>query len=187
MPLMHLLTGMALASGTNSGLPAVVTISSIAAANGTVGAIVTTATAHGLADNQPVTIASVTTATGLNATWPVRVITATTFELVGSAAVAGTPGGTPTYTIPTLDIATASLGPNLMIQSSGDGLLEIQDSVDAFSNLVRRKVLVLKGEQNTMLNWADFADLHRFGVSSARLRVVCTQGSFSRVAVQFKN
>jgi hypothetical protein len=185
--LLHLLTGMPLAAGTNNGLPAVATISGIAAGTGTVGAIVTTATAHGLADNQPVTIASVTTATGLNATWPVRVISPTTFELVGTAAITATPGGTPTYTIPTLDIATASAGPNLRIQTLGDGLLEIQDSVDAFSAVVRRKVLILKGEQNLMLNWADFADLHRFGTASARLRVVCTQGSFTRVAVQFNN
>jgi hypothetical protein len=180
MPLNTYLAGMALAAGTNSGLPAIVTISSIAATGGTVDAVVTTATAHGLPDNQLVTIASVTTATGLNATWQVLVLSPTTFALVGSKAVTGTPGGTPTYTIPTQDISSAAAGPNLMIQTTGDGVLEIQDSVDAFSALVRRKVLNLKGEQSVMLDQHDFADFHRFGTASARLRVVCTVGSFSK-------
>ena len=73
-----------------------------------------------------------------------------------------------------------------MIQTAGDGVLEIQDSVDTFTALVRRKIILCKGEHNIMLNWADFADFHRFGTTSARLRLVCTSGSLTRVACQAK-
>jgi hypothetical protein len=187
MALRHLLNGIPLAAATNSGLPYVATISGISAGTGTVNAIVTTAAPHLLADNQAVTIAAVTTATALNATWLVKVLTSTTFELVGTAAITATPGGSPTYTIPTMDISDlGSVLPNLQIQCAGDGVLEIQDTVDGFSALRRIKVLDLAGEQNVMLNFGDFGDLHRFGTTSARLRLVCTVGSFTRVACQTK-
>lgn len=186
MPLIHLLNGIPLAAATNNGLPYVAAITSIAATGGTVDAVVTTTTPHLLAENQNVTVAGVTIATGLNATWPAKVLTPTTYALVGSLAVTGAPGGTPTYTIPTLDISTATMGANLMIQIVGDGVIEVQDSVDNFTTLVRRRIAIRRGDQSIMLNWADFQDFHRFGTASARLRVVCTSGSFSKVAVQFK-
>lgn len=178
-----LLNGLPLAAITNSGLPAALpAISAINLPGSGANARVTFASAHGLVPGQPIALTGSSGVSGLNATWPVNIVNATVVELAGSAALTGTPAGSPAAAIPALSIAASSLV-NLTIRTTGDGVLQIEDSVNDFSASVIRWVRPMVGEQVLELQPADFATFHRFGTASAKLRVRCIAGAFDSVGV----
>ena len=144
--------------------------------------IVTTSAAHGLESGNVVTIAGSTGVTGLNANWPILVTSATTFTLVGSDSLTGTPAGSPTVALLPLDISgfpTLGNVVNLCIESltaDKSVVIGLEDTVDNFSASVIRYTFSAKGPilpSAPVVLTASQKDfpLARFGVASAKMRL----------------
>ena len=154
-------------------------ISGIVAAGGGVLAGATFSTAHGLSDDCHVTIAGVTGVTALNATWTVRVVDSVTVDLVDTGAISGSPGGSITATLATVDISgEAHPDPTVCVcvealASGKSAVIAIEDSVDSFSNSVPRYLFNLEGPITaavTLKKSRRDNPMNRFGTASALLR-----------------
>lgn len=183
MPATPYLYGLALAAATNTGLPSLPSISTVALPGGGANVRVTFSAAHGLNTGQPVALSGTTGVTGLNATWTVQVISSTIVDLVGTAALTGTPAGTPVAAIPGLSIASTDLIGKVTIYAKGDGILALEDSVNAFSAVVQRWSGTINNEAQMVISPGEWGSFERFGEASAVLRARCIAGSFSHVSV----
>lgn len=158
------------------------TVSSVALAGGGTRVEFTMSAAHLLPTGAQVTVSGSTGVTGLNATWYIIATTTTKFELVGSESLTGTPGGSPVVVLPSLDISgLSSANPTLFIRcdslTSGKKVtVAVEDTVDAFSNTIKRYVASFSGEVqagNDVTVSFPMADIpqHRVGTGSAKMRV----------------
>jgi hypothetical protein len=98
--------------------PAKTTIAN--AANNGSGLVRITDTAHGYSTGDVVTVAAVTGTTEANGTWPITVITANTFDLLGSTFANGYLSGGTALLISSIRIRNGAAGADLLQLFSGD-------------------------------------------------------------------
>lgn len=136
--------------------------------------VVTTAAAHGLTTGQVVAIAGVTGATGLNASWPVRVLTPTTFELVGTGAISGAAAGAITAALPDIDISPFASEWYIRIQGIGNGVVSLEDTVNNWGAAQPRFLFNFRSNSEgdvKIISWRDWKGGDRFGTASAKMRL----------------
>jgi hypothetical protein len=90
------------------------------AANNGSGLVRITDTAHGYSTGDVVTVAGVTGTTEANGTWPITVITANTFDLLGTVFANGYLSGGTALLIPSIRIRNGSTGADVAQLFSGD-------------------------------------------------------------------
>ncbi|WP_321471142.1 hypothetical protein [uncultured Paludibaculum sp.] len=137
-------------------------------------------TGHGLTTGNYVVVSGTTGVAGLNATWPVRVIDADTFELVGSSALTGTAAGSPAVALPDLDISALDKEWYVRVKVYGTGLVSLEDTVNAWTATERRFLFPARANdqgQEFIINWRDWEGGDRFGVASAKLRIRLVSGT----------
>jgi hypothetical protein len=146
-----------------------------------------TSTAHGLTSGNAVTVSGTTGVSGLNADWPVRVIDANTFDLVGSSALTGTQGGTMAVSLVVLDISPADFNKEWYLRGVvyGTGEVAFEDTVDNFTASEKRFRVNARNSaegQAFCFSWRDWEGSDRFGTASAKLRIRLLSGTNVKVS-----
>lgn len=144
---------------------------------------ITCSGAHGLSTGNRVAVSGTSGVTGLNATWPVTVISTTEFTLDGSGTLVGSPSGSPAVALEALDISgITDPDPVLFVRFEGltagkKVVFAIEDTVDNFSAAVQRYTFSIAGpvsgpDVTRSIAARDFP-MHRLGVTSAKMRLRC--------------
>lgn len=137
-------------------------------------------TAHGLSTGNSVVVSGTTGVTGLNAIWPVNVLSANQFELVGSSALTGTPAGTAAVALPDLDISGLTGDWVIRIRAYGTGVVSLEDTVNNWSASERRHTIPVRAAdegQEFIISSRTWSGASRFGVSSAKMRLRLVSGT----------
>lgn len=139
---------------------------------------------HGLSAANRVALSGTTGVTGLNATWPVTVVSPTQITLDGSGALTGSPAGSPVVALAPLDISgITDPDPVVVLRfesltAEKRAIVALEDTENAFSASIQRYNFAAKGEiqagvgVDQSITVREFP-LHRFGVASAAMQLRC--------------